>query len=90
MSFYFQPQTPQNKSHREENILIKDLVRAAMREAERKGKNGPTRAGLNRIIELASTLQGNQAHAKAVFSCFGQNSGASLTSRPLCPKPSYL
>ncbi len=32
LSFYFQPQTPQNRSHREESILVKDLVREAMRE----------------------------------------------------------
>ena len=31
ISFYFQPQTPQNKSHREEAILVKDLVRDALR-----------------------------------------------------------
>ena len=31
ISFYFQPQTPQDKSHREEAILMKDLVREAAR-----------------------------------------------------------
>ena len=40
LSFYFQPRTPQNKSHREEAILAKDLVRNALREAEKGGKNG--------------------------------------------------
>jgi peptide subunit release factor 1 (eRF1) len=69
LSFYFQPQTPQNKSHRGETILVKDLVRNAMREAEKCGKNGFTRDTLNRILELAAGLHGNQAHAKAVFAC---------------------
>lgn len=69
LSFYFQPQTPQNKSHRGETILVKDLVRNALREAEKNGKNGLTRASLDRILELAAGLHGNQARAKAVFSC---------------------
>jgi peptide subunit release factor 1 (eRF1) len=69
LSFYFQPQTPQNKSHRGEAILVKDLVRNAQREAEKCGKNGFTRDALNRILELAASLHGNQARAKAVFAC---------------------
>ena len=32
LSFYFQPRTPQNKSHKEEAILAKDLVRQALCE----------------------------------------------------------
>jgi hypothetical protein len=32
LSFYFAPHTPQNKSHREEAILAKDLVRSESRE----------------------------------------------------------
>lgn len=73
LSFYFQPRTPQNKSHREEAILAKDLVRNAMREAEKNSKNGSARADLNRILDLAGNLHGNQARAKAVFACGSQN-----------------
>lgn len=69
LSFYFAPQTPQNKSHREEAILAKDLVRNALRDAEKNGKNGSARSDLNRILELAERLHGNQARAKAVFAC---------------------
>jgi peptide chain release factor subunit 1 len=67
LSFYFQPRTPQNKSHKEESILAKDLVRQAMREAEKQGKNSCARADLDRILEIAGNLRGNQAKAKAVF-----------------------
>jgi peptide subunit release factor 1 (eRF1) len=67
LSFYFQPRTPQNKSHKEEAILAKDLVRQALREAEKHGKNGCARADLERILDLAGNLRGNQARAKAVF-----------------------
>jgi peptide subunit release factor 1 (eRF1) len=67
LSFYFQPRTPQNKSHKEEAILAKDLVRQALRESEKQGKNGSARADLDRILDLASSLRGNQARAKAVF-----------------------
>ncbi len=38
ISFYFQPSRPTNKSHREDAILAKDMVRHALREAE---KNRP-------------------------------------------------
>ena len=38
LSFYFQPQTPRNKAHKEDAILIKDLVREAQRNLESKGK----------------------------------------------------
>ncbi len=73
LSFYFQPQTPQNKSHREESILAKDLVRDAIKEAEKSGKNGATRADLNRILDIAGRLHGNQARAKVIFACGGRN-----------------
>src|SRR5438094_10586669 len=73
LSFYFQPRTPQNKSHREEAILAKDLVRNALREAEKGGKSACARADLNRILDLAGNLHGNQARAKAVFACSAEN-----------------
>jgi peptide subunit release factor 1 (eRF1) len=73
LSFYFEPRTPQNKSHREENILAKDLVRKALHEAEKNSRNGSTRADLSRILELAENLHGNQARARAVFACGSHN-----------------
>jgi len=69
LTFYFQPRTPQNKSHREEAILLKDLVRDTIREAEKGGKNESLRRDLQRIVDLAGRLHGNQARAKAVFAC---------------------
>ena len=73
LSFYFEPRTPQNKSHREETILAKDLVRRALHEADKNSRNGSTRADLNRILELAENLHGNQARARAVFACGSHN-----------------
>lgn len=69
VTFYFQPQRPQNKSHREEAILVKDLVRDALRNAEREGANPALRGDLERILALAEQLHGNHARAKAVFAC---------------------
>jgi peptide subunit release factor 1 (eRF1) len=69
ISFYFQPGTPQNKSHREEAILVKDLVREAMREAEKAGRNGSTRSDLERIVAAAERLHGNHARGRAIFAC---------------------
>jgi peptide subunit release factor 1 (eRF1) len=73
LSFYFEPRTPQNRSHRDEAILVKDVVRNAQREAEKNGKNGCARADLDRILSLAENLHGNQARAKAVFACSQRN-----------------
>lgn len=68
VTFYYQPETPQNKSHREESILVKDLVRNALREAEKEGgKNECARKDLQRILELAERLHGNSGKAKAIF-----------------------
>jgi len=69
VTFYFQPQTPQNKSHREEQIQVKDLVRDALRRAEKNGNNPSVRADLKRILELAGQLHGNHARGKGVFAC---------------------
>ncbi|HEY1270381.1 MAG TPA: hypothetical protein VGF08_00265, partial [Terriglobales bacterium] len=69
LSFYFQPRTPQNKSHREEGILAKDLVRKALHEVQKNGKNEAARADLRRILEIAGNLRGNQARALAIFAC---------------------
>jgi peptide subunit release factor 1 (eRF1) len=72
ISFYFRPSRPRNKSHREDAILAKDLVRHALREAEKNGRKGCARADLQRILELAAEWHGNQARAKAVFACGGR------------------
>ena len=73
VSFYFQPTTPQDRSHREEAILAKDLVRRALQESQKNGRNGCARADLDRILALAEGLHGNQARAKAIFACKKQN-----------------
>jgi peptide subunit release factor 1 (eRF1) len=72
VTFYFQPATPLNKSHREESIVLKDLVRNALRESEKKGKNGGARADLDRINSMVETLHGNGGKAKAIFACSKQ------------------
>ena len=72
ISFYFQPSRPKNKSHREDVILAKDLVRQAIREAEKNGRNGCARSDLQRIQELSAEWQGSKA-AKVVFACSSRN-----------------
>jgi peptide subunit release factor 1 (eRF1) len=73
ISFYFKPARPSNKSHRERAILAKDLVRQALHEAEKNGRNGCARADLQRILDLTADWQGNHARGKAVFACGGRN-----------------
>jgi peptide subunit release factor 1 (eRF1) len=86
ISFYFQPAKPRNKSHREEAILAKDLVRHALREAEKNGRNGCARADLQRVLDLAAGLHGNQARAKAVFACGSRNLWREFDLPPLLPE----
>ena len=68
ITFYYQPAMPKNQSHREESILVKDLVREALREAEKEGgKNECARKDLRRILEIAESLHGNGSRGKAIF-----------------------
>ena len=73
VTFYYQPTTPPNRSHRDETILVKDLVNNALREAEKKGSKHKT-AGrdLQRILEMTDQLRSNGRHGKAVFACSAQ------------------
>jgi peptide subunit release factor 1 (eRF1) len=73
VSFFYQPVTPRNKSHREEAILIKDLVRAAQRDAEKQGRDGCAQPDLDRILEMAERLHGNGGRAKAIFASAKDN-----------------
>jgi peptide subunit release factor 1 (eRF1) len=69
ISFYFQPNTPKDKSHREEAIEAKDMVRKTLQELEANGRSREVLADLKQILHLAENLYGNQARAKAVFAC---------------------
>lgn len=69
VSFYYQPSTPLNKSHKEEAILVKDMIRTALRDAEKRGKNGSTRSDLERIGNTVDPLHGHSGKAKAIFAC---------------------
>ncbi|MCU1311995.1 MAG: hypothetical protein JWO20_3120 [Candidatus Angelobacter sp.] len=73
ITFYFQPQVPQNLSHREETILVKDLVEQAIHRHSRNGNSDGNRvrlrSDLQRILEIAEHLHGNHSRAKAIFSC---------------------
>src|SRR5262245_48380975 len=71
VSSYFQPQTPQDRSLREETILVKDLVREALRrqERERAGNNQGLRQDLQKILQAAESLYGNHSRGRAVFAC---------------------
>jgi hypothetical protein len=67
VSFYYQPSTPKDQSHREEAIFMKDLVRSALRSAEKNGRNDCARKDLERIASMADQLHGNGGRAKAIF-----------------------
>src|SRR5277367_3003054 len=72
LSFYFQPDPPQDRSHRSEGIVAKDVVKQALQSAAAPGKNGSVHADLDRIIDLATNLRG-QARGKVVFACSAEN-----------------
>jgi peptide subunit release factor 1 (eRF1) len=72
LSFYFQPDPPQDRSHRREAIVAKDVIKQALKSAAAQGKNGSLHADLDRVLELATNLRGN-ARGRAVFACSTQN-----------------
>jgi peptide subunit release factor 1 (eRF1) len=72
LSFYFQPDPPQDRSHRREAIVAKDLVKQALKSAAASGKNGSLHADLDRVLDLATNLRGS-ARGRAVFACSAQN-----------------
>jgi peptide chain release factor subunit 1 len=72
LSFYFQPDPPQDRSHRSEAIVAKDVVKQALKSAGAQGKNGSLHADLDRVLEFATNLRG-QARGRAVFACSAQN-----------------
>jgi len=90
LTFYYQPTTPQNRSHRDEFILVKDVVRTAVREAEKDGKNGCAQADLERISAIVEALHGNGGRAKAIFACAGQNFWREYDLPPQLPKTQVI
>jgi len=71
LSFYFQPDPPQDRSHRREAIVAKDIVKQALKGAAASGKNGSLHADLDRVLDLATNLRGN-SRGRAVFACSAQ------------------
>jgi hypothetical protein len=51
LSFYFQPDPPQDRSHRREAIVAKDVVKQALKSAAAQGKNGSLHADLDRVLD---------------------------------------
>ena len=82
ISFYFQPETPQNKSHREEVILVKDLVRETLRRNERNGNHVALREDLARVLQIAEGLHGNHSRGKVIFACREQGIWRELDTPP--------
>jgi peptide chain release factor subunit 1 len=72
LSFYFHPDPPQDRSHRREAIVAKDVVKQALKSAAAQGKNGSLHADLDRVLDLATNLRGG-ARGRAVFACSAQN-----------------
>jgi peptide subunit release factor 1 (eRF1) len=68
ISFYYFPQTPQNKAHREDVILIKDILRDTRKRLEAVG----TRAALpdlERISSVAEEWVRIGGAPRAIFAC---------------------
>lgn len=70
LSFYFQPDPPQDRSHRNQAIVAKDVVKQALKSPAAQGKNGSLQADLDRVLEVAANLRGPRG--KAVFACSAQ------------------
>jgi len=73
ISFYFQPGAPKDKSHREEGIQAKELVRKTIQELRASGRSSKPIQDLERILRIAEGLHGNEGFGKVVFSCSDRN-----------------
>jgi hypothetical protein len=73
ISFYFQPGVPRDKSHREEGIQAKELVRKTIQELQLNGRASKATQDLERILRIAEQLHGNEGFAKVVFTCSDRN-----------------
>jgi hypothetical protein len=92
ITFYYQPTTPPNRSHRDESILVKDLVNQALREAEKKksDKFKSTRADLQRILDMPPSLHSDGRKAKAVFACAEHGLWREFELPPNLPKTNLI
>ncbi len=90
LTFYYQPTTPQDLSHRGEAILVKDMLRNALHDAEKGGKDGCARADLERVSALVEALHGNGGRAKAIFACAGQNFWREFDLPPHLPRTQVI
>jgi peptide subunit release factor 1 (eRF1) len=71
VSFYFQPDPPQDRSHRRDAIVAKEVVKQALKGVNGKGKNGFLHSDIERILETANRVRG-QSRGQAVFACGAQ------------------
>lgn len=90
LTFYYQPSTPQDRSHRVESIVVKDTLRNALREAEKGGKNACARADLERVSAIVEALHGNGGKAKAIFACAGQKFWREYDLPPQLPRTQVI
>jgi len=72
VSFFYQPPVARDRAHREEQILIKDLIRNATESLEKRSRDHGLSADLDRIASVGNQLRGNGAHSKAIFACSEQ------------------
>src|SRR6478736_4982567 len=72
-SFYFQPTVARDKSHREDGIQAKELVRRTIQELELNHGSQAAIDDLHRILRMVESLHGNHGAAKVVFSNSGQS-----------------
>ena len=69
---------------------MKDVVRNALREAEKDGRNGCARADLERINAIVEALRGNGGKAKAIFASASQNFWREYDLPPQLPKTQVI
>ena len=90
LTFYYQPSTPQDRSHRGESILVKDMLRNAIRDAEKGGKGACAKADLERVSAIVEALRGNGGRGKAIFACAGQSFWREYDLPPQLPKTQVI
>jgi peptide subunit release factor 1 (eRF1) len=91
VTFYYQPTTPPNRSHRDKTILVKDRVKSALSEAEKKGsQHKAAQPDLQHILEMTDALRIGGRKAKAVFACAAQSFWREFDLPPHLPKTNLI
>ncbi len=89
LTFYFQPEPPQDKSHRNEAIVAKDVVKQALRSLQPRARTAPCTLTSNAYWSSRPTCADKRA-AKRFLPAPPRICGKSMTCPPIWEPPRFI